>query len=328
MSDKRILLDMTNAIVISGSTELAPPVPAELVARYAELSQRPQSDATAKAYAGDWKRFEAWCSGHGLASLPADEATIGTYIGSLTGKRYSTIARAYASIRAVHARGGHALGTLETVVNVLKSLARHIGTAPHGRAPLMAATLKKVTRAADDSMLAVRDNAMLLLGFAAAMRRSELVALDVSDVRFVDDGAEVTIRRSKTDQTGQGRTVAVAWGSKGSCPVRALRAWLEKAAIVEGPIFRGVDRGGHVEAERLSDKGVARAVKRAATAAGLDAREFGGHSLRAGLATSAAKAGKGLDVIMATTGHRSERIARGYIRHGALFDACANEGLL
>ena len=263
--------------------------------------------------------------------MPADEGTIRTYLARLgtEGLRHSSIARAYAAIRAVHVDAGHPLPTLASVTNALHNLGRQLGTAPRGKAPMMADALKRIARASGESMLDVRDRALLLVGFAAALRRSELVALDVADVRFTDDGLEVAIRRSKTDQLGQGRLVGVPHGSKAACPVRALRAWLDRAGIVEGPIFRPVDRGGRIGAERLRDQAVARAVQRAAEQAGLDPADFGAHSLRAGLATSAAKAGKGLDVIMATTGHRrSERVARGYIRHGSLFDACASEGLL
>ena len=328
VNDKRMLSVMSDLAVIP-SADLATLDPS-LVARAADLATTPRSDATARAYAGDWARFESWCASHGLDALPTVESTVCVYLAHLAaeGLRYSTIARAYAAVRSKHADAGFRLGTLPAVTNTLRNLARELGTAARGKAPMMASTLKRVVRGSGDSTLAVRDRALLLVGFAGGFRRSELVALDVDDVRKVDDGLEVNVRFSKTDQGGQGRLVAIPFGSKGSCPVRALQDWLDRAGIVEGPVFRGVDRGGKVSEERLSDQGVARAVRRAAEQAGLDAKNFAGHSLRSGLVTSAAKHGASLDAIMRTTGHRSEAIARRYIKHASLFDQCAADGLL
>jgi integrase len=262
--------------------------------------------------------------------MPANEGTICAYLVTLheAGKKHATIARAYAAIRTEHARTGMALGTLDKVRNVLSNVARETGRRSAAKAPLMAATLKRIVRGLDGPIIEIRDTAMLLVGFAAAMRRSEIVALDVADLAFTDDGLAVTIRRSKTDQAGEGRVVGVPFGSKGSCPVRAMRAWLEASGIAEGAVFRGITKSGRVTDDRLSDKAVARAVKATVGALGLDPAEYSGHSLRAGLATSAAKAGASLDTIMRTTGHRSEAVARKYIRHGTVFDACASEGLL
>jgi integrase len=166
------------------------------------------------------------------------------------------------------------------------------------------------------------------VGFAGAFRRSELVALDVSDCAFSTEGLTITLRRSKTDQEGLGRKVGLPYGSKASvCPVRALQAWLDAAGVTEGALFRSVDRHGNVGGE-LGGRDVARIVKRAAAASGLDAKVFAGHSLRAGLATSAAKAGKGAHAIMKTTGHRSVAMVQRYIRDAELFNDNAAAGLL
>ena len=302
-----------------------------LLARSEAMAERPRLPATSAAYASDWRTFAHWCAGYGLQPMPATESTIRTYLVALRdrGRRHATIARAYATIRAMHAEAGAPLPTLASVRNVLENIGREIGTAPKAKAPLMAAELKRIARASDEDRLGdLRNRALLLVGFAAALRRSELVALDVADVRFVEDGLEVTIRRSKTDQRGAGRIVGVPHGTKGSCPVRALRAWLDASAITEGPLFRGVTRAAQLLDGRLRGRAVARIVKRVVEGAGLDADDYAGHSLRSGLATSAAKAGRGLDVIMATTGHKSERVARSYIRHATVFDSCASEGLL
>lgn len=310
-----------------------------LVERAADNARRPRSEATARAYAGDWQRFEAWCSAHGLAACPAAEGTIVLYLTALVeGHAYASVARAYAAIRAVHVERGCALPTLPAVTNALENIGRQLGTASNGKAALMADKVREVARLLSDEaedeakprmvrLLAARDAALLTVGFASGSRRSELVGLDVGHVRFVEDGLIVFIARSKTDQRGEGREVGVPFGSKGSCPVRALRRWLDVAGIVEGAIFRGVDRAGRV-GSRLAGQGVDRAVKRAVARVGLDPAEYGAHSLRAGLLTSAEKAGKSLAAGMRQTGHRSERQAMKYIRHGALFTANAAEGLL
>jgi integrase len=169
----------------------------------------------------------------------------------------------------------------------------------------------------------VRDRALLLVGFAGAFRRSELVSLDVADVAdvvFNRDGLVVTLRRGKTDQEGVGRKVGLPFGSNPlTCPVRALRAWLDVAAIARGPIFRPVDRHAHISDTKLTDQSVALIVKRCAKAPGLDWERYAGHSLRSGLATAAAMADVSERAIMAQTGHKSLPMVRRYIRDGSLF---------
>ncbi|WP_394793451.1 tyrosine-type recombinase/integrase [Armatimonas sp.] len=181
-----------------------------------------------------------------------------------------------------------------------------------------------------DRLIACRDRALLLLGFAGAMRRSELVGLDVADVVETADGLVVTIRRSKTDQEGQGRKIGIPYGSKlATCPVRSVRAWKARAQVTEGPLFRQVNRHGKVLEGRLGDRTVALVVKRAVAATGVDAASYAGHSLRAGLATAAAMAGVSERVIQGQTGHKSLPILRRYIREGSLFreNAAAEVGL-
>jgi integrase len=322
---------------------VASPLDVELVARAARLAERPRSAATLRAYEGDWKRWAAFCGKHGLSTLPAAEGAIVAHLAQLqgAGRRPATITRAYATIRARHLDAGRPLPTLPGVVNALANITRELGAAPHGKLPLAAERLKAVARIYDaeaedqarspvDRVLAVRDASMMLLTFAAARRRADVVALDVSDARFVEDGLVVQVRRSKTDQAGEGLPVGVAFGSsRATCPVRALRRWLELAGIVEGPIYRGVDRRGRVLPERLSGEGVSRAVKRAAGRLGLEPRDFGGHSLRSGFATSAAEAGKRMDRIMAQGGWQSDRTVRErYIKPASVFRDNASEGLL
>jgi integrase len=180
-----------------------------------------------------------------------------------------------------------------------------------------------------DSLLGIRDRALLLVGFAGAFRRSELVGLDVADVEFKREGLVVTLERSKTDQEGAGRKIGIPYGSNpATCPVRALQAWLEASATTEGALFRTMNRHGHVK-DRLSGQGVAIVVKRCAEAAGLNPDDYAGHSLRSGLATSAAAAGVSERAIMNQTGHKSVNMVRRYIREGSLFreNAAAGVGL-
>ena len=172
----------------------------------------------------------------------------------------------------------------------------------------------------DEDLAGARDRALLLVGFAGAMRRSELVALNFSDLQLTDEGFVIHVRRSKTDQTGKGRKIGIPFGQHaGTCPVRALLAWLEHSGIDRGAIFRKVNRHGQLEGVRLSDRSVAEVVKRACKAAGLKPSKFSGHSLRAGLATSAAMAGVEERSIQDQTGHKSLKVLRTYIREGSLF---------
>jgi integrase len=172
----------------------------------------------------------------------------------------------------------------------------------------------------DESMIGIRDRALILLGFAGAFRRAELVGLNVMDLDFNRDGLTITLRRSKTDQEGQGRRVGIPYGSNPeTCPVRVLQWWLDQAAITDGPVFRSLTRHGRVRPDRLSPGDVARVVKKLAVRAGLDSAKYAGHSLRAGHATSAAASGASERSIMNQTGHRSVEMVRRYIREGSLF---------
>jgi integrase len=184
--------------------------------------------------------------------------------------------------------------------------------------------VRKVIAALPDTLVGKRDAAVILLGFAAALRRSELVALNVEDVDFVDGGLHFTIRRSKVDQEGAGRQVGVAVGSTtDTCPVRAVRAWLHAAQITMGPIFRRIDQHGHIGPNALQPGAVAQVVKRAVVPLGMDPDAFSGHSLRAGLATSAAEAGANELTIMATTGHKSSQMVKRYVRRANLLRSTA-----
>jgi site-specific recombinase XerD len=241
----------------------------------------------------------------------------------------ASLGRRLAAIRYFHRAAGLETPTAdEKVKAVLSGIRRTIGAAPVRK---RAATSDMVIAmsATGASLRAFRDRAIILLGFAGAFRRSELVALDVEDLEEAPEGLLVTIRRSKTDQEGVGRKVAIPRGEI-ACPVTALRAWLEAAGITEGAIFRRVfnKRAQRVTDRRLAARNVATVVKAAAARLGLEASAFAGHSLRAGFVTSAVKRGANLIKITDVTGHRSLEMLKTYSRDAEAFVGHAGAGLL
>jgi integrase len=206
------------------------------------------------------------------------------------------------------------------VTNTMKGIRRTNGTAPAQKAATLIDDIRAMVNATDSGLIGVRDRALILLGFAGAFRRSEVVGLSVEDCVFGKDGLTVTLRRSKTDQAGAGRKIGIPYGSNPeTCPVRNLQSWIEQTGISGGPLFRSISRHGQVQPGALSGIDVARVVKKLAQRAGLDAAKYAGHSLRAGHATSAAIAGASERSIMNQTGHRSVQMVRRYIRDGSLF---------
>jgi site-specific recombinase XerD len=252
-----------------------------------------KSENTRRAYAADWADFTTWCGVAGCAPLPATPIDVATYLARLAdgGRKASTIQRRVASIRAAHLAAGHEPPTnAEGVKATMRGIRRTVGTRPTRKAPATAEILQKLLAVFPDTLAGIRDRAIVLLGFAAALRRSEIVALDIDDVEWRRKGIVLHIGRSKTDQEGKGVDIPVPRGSKLQ-PVAALSAWLEASGISEGPIFREVDRHGELGPQRLTGRSIARIVKRAVAAAGFDASIFSGHSMRAGFVTSALDAG-------------------------------------
>jgi len=202
----------------------------------------------------------------------------------------------------------------------MKGIRRVKGTAQTQKSAALTADIRSMIDVADSGIIGARDRAIILLGFAGAFRRSELVSLDVEDCAFNRDGLTVTLRRSKTDQDGQGRKIGIPYGSNPeSCPVRLVQAWLEHSGITDGPLFRSITRHGRIRDRRLSGTDVARIVKKLAQRAELNPARYAGHSLRAGHATSAALNGASERSIMNQTGHRSVQMVRRYIRDANLF---------
>lgn len=305
---------------------------ATLAEQARDYMSQAKAENTMRAYRADWQDFTGWCAESGVNALPASSETLALYLAARAdGCKVSTLQRRLSAISQAHALAGYDSPTKSAAVRLVwQGIRRAKGIAQEGKAPALTADIRRMVVALPDGILGIRDRALLLLGFAGAFRRSELVALDRSDVELTREGVTVTIRRSKTDQEGVGRKVGIPYGSNpDTCPVRALAGWLEASGITEGALFRSLNRHGHILADRLSDKGVARVVKRAAEAAGLDPANYAGHSLRAGLATSAAAAGVSERAIMQQTGHKSVGMVRRYIRDGSLFreNAAASVGL-
>ena len=276
---------------------IPPPSPAalerelKLAERYAESALAP---ATRRAYERDWLTFASWCAQRGLVAMPAQPATVAAFLAAEAEREFRpvTIARRAVAIAAAH-RAQDQANPCDSgaVAAVMSGIRRAHGTEPRRQAkPLELGPLRRLLEPIDTATLAgLRDRALILLGFAAALRRSELVALDVQDVCFdLARGVTVTIRRSKSDQEQAGAEVAVPYArARDKCAVRALQDWLQTAGIHSGPVFRQMRRGDTITDRRLSDQSVALIVKRRATSAGLPHTELlSGHSLRAGYATA------------------------------------------
>ena len=278
---------------------------------------------TIKAYQSDWADFTAWCTTYQRDALPAIPDTVILYLSHLArlGRKPSTIERRCASIKQAH-RFAHHPSPTDTVEveQALRGIRRSLKVAPNQKEAAVTDIVRAMIEALPDKPSALRDRALLLVGFVGAFRRSELVSLDVSDVTFSRDGLAINLRQSKTDQQGEGYLKGLPYGSNpDTCPVRTLRTWLDAGNITQGPIFRSFSRRGVLQTKRLKDGEVARIIKRAAKAAGLDPQQFSGHSLRAGFVTAAAAAGEPEYRIMEQTGHRSSATVRRYMRRGNLF---------
>ena len=290
-----------------------------------------RADNTLLAYEKQWAAFVAWCASKTFCVLPAAPETIALYLAACANAELAvaTLAQAKAVITRRHEDAGYTSPCGSPLVKqAWAGIRRRLGVAPNQKQPLDAEQLRAIYAALPDGLLGVRDRALIGLGFSGAFRRSELVALDVADLSFVRRGLEARVRRSKTDQEGHGQTKNIARGSdRTTCAVRAVRDWLELAGITEGPVFRGVDRHGNVRETRLTDRAVALILKRASTAAGLDAAEISGHSLRAGFVTEAKKHGADDAAIMDQTGHKSLAMVQRYHRRAKKWEKPASEKL-
>ncbi|MCR8645398.1 site-specific integrase [Paenibacillus sp. N1-5-1-14] len=289
-----------------------------------------KSANTKKSYHFDWNHFSNWCEEYQLPSLPTNDETYALYLSSLAfeGYKASTIQRRISSISKAHAMAGHSSPTTIKIKSVWAGIKRMHGSEEIGKQPLVIDYLKQILEIIPDKPLGYRDRAILLIGFSGAFRRSELVDLDVEDITLENEGLKIRIKSSKTDQDGKGSMIGIPYGSsEETCPVRSYLHWLREANITSGPVFRRVNRHNQVLDNRLTDKAIAIVVKRYVAEIGLDEKQFSGHSLRSGFATTAAMKGKTERQIMNQTRHRSDAMVRKYIRMGSLFIDNAASGL-
>jgi site-specific recombinase XerD len=291
---------------------------------------------TQRSYATHWKDFATYCQERGYESLPASHVAVIDYLTFLAdvGAKPSTISVKAAAIHYMHTKHEHPSPTdTPEVKTVVAGIRRELKARPTRKAPTMRDDIDRMAQAIPQPkrdhpayhelhLRALRDLALLLLGFAGAFRRSELVGLNIEDLEFRagDRGRGdlvVLLRKSKTDQEGEGLTKVIpVLDNEARCPVHALSAWISAAGIESGPVFRGISTAGAVNARRLSDQMVARIIKQLALAAGLDPANYAGHSLRAGFATQAAKDGVPTQDIREVTHHKSDRMLGVYIRQG------------
>ena len=288
------------------------------LASAAGYARQSMSAATVRAYRTDLKDFVAWCGPRELSPMPAEPATVAAYLAALadSGLKASTITRRAAALTSAHRSGGFPPPTAsEPVKAVLKGIRRAIGVAATAKSPATARPLARMIAKCPDTVRGKRDRAILLIGFAAALRRSELAALSVEDIERTPDGIIVHIRRSKTDQEGLGQSVAVPNGIK-LRPVEALDRWLEASGRTTGSLFG------------VCDRTVALVVKRYAKKARLNPSLFAGHSLRAGFVTSALESGADLLKVMDVTRHTEVKTLKAYDRRAKAFRNHAGKSFL
>ncbi len=302
-----------------------------LVARAQEYARSSQAASTRRAYASDLRDFDAFCAARGVSSFPAEAQTIALYVAASADRvKVSTIRRRLAAISVRHRRAGLESPCAHRIVrDVVSGIARAKGTAPRRVDAITLDVMQPLLLAVrGDDVAAKRDRSIVLLGFACALRRSELAALQLEDLRFSKRGLLVRIARSKTDQEGQGVELAVPFVENHAlCAVRAVRAWIDAVGITEGPLFRSLTPHRRVQDAPIAGRDVANLVQTLARRARLDG-DFSGHSLRSGFVTSAVQAHVSVDNIMRTTRHRSLAVLQSYIRRSDVFESPALSSII
>jgi site-specific recombinase XerD len=273
-----------------------------------------KSANTLRAYQSDYNDFSLFCSKNGFQAMPTQPKILALYITHLSSySKYSTLKRRLASISILHKTKGHYIDTKHPIIiENLMGIKRTNGSNQRGKKPLLINDLKILIKAIHHSSekdnRKIRDKAVILIGFSGGFRRSELVDIEYEDLEFVSEGVKIFVKRSKTDQSGEGMTKAIPYFDDPKfCPVNALKSWIEIFDLKKGKIFN------------ISDKSVALIIKKYANYAGLDSEKYAGHSLRSGFATSTAESGAEERDIMAMTGHKSTEMVRRYIKEANLF---------
>ena len=282
---------------------------------------------TVRAYKSDFKDFGLFCAQNGFKSLPTDPKIIALYLTHLSTKdvKISTIKRRLVSIGIIHKLKGHYLDTKHPmIIENIMGIKRRKGSIQKGKKPIKINILKELINVIDkdngEKIKKIRDRSIILVGFSGGFRRNEIISLDYNDLEFVSEGLKINLKKSKTDQYGEGSLKGLPYFNNSTyCPVLSLKKWIEISSINSGPLFRRFSKGSKLSENRLTDQTVALLIKKYLTLAGIDNKNYSGHSLRSGFATSAAESGAEERSIMAMTGHKSTEMVRRYIKEANLF---------
>ena len=282
---------------------------------------------TVRAYKSDFNDFGLFCAKNGFKSLPSEPKIVALYLTYLSKKdaKMSTLKRRLVSIGVIHKLKGHYLDTKHPlIIENIMGIKRRKGSIQKGKKPLLINNLKIIIDVIDqetkEEIKRLRDRSIILIGFSGGFRRNEIVSLDHDDLDFVSEGLKIKIKRSKTDPFGEGAIKALPYFENSQyCPVVSLKNWINIARINSGALFRRFSKGSRLTEKRLTDQTVALLIKEYLQLAGIDSKNYSGHSLRSGFATSAAESGAEERSIMAMTGHKSSEMVRRYIKEANLF---------
>jgi len=289
--------------------------------------QNSKANNTVRAYKSDFKDFELFCLKNGFKSMPSDSKIVSLYLTYLSTKdvKMSTLKRRLVAIGVIHRLKGHYLDTKHpSIIENIMGIKRRKGSVQKGKKPLLINNLKTIINVIDDikddEIKRYRDRTIILIGFSGGFRRNEIVSLDFDDLDFVNEGLKINLKKSKTDQFGEGLIKALPYfDNPNYCPVKSLQKWLNYSKIDNGPVFRRLNKGSKLTENRLTDQTVAILIKKYLQSSGIDSKNYSGHSLRSGFATSAADSGAEERSIMAMTGHKSTEMVRRYIKQANLF---------
>ena len=282
---------------------------------------------TVRAYKSDFNDFSLFCIQNGFKQLPSEPKVVSLYLTHLSTKetKMSTLKRRLVSIGVIHKLKGHYLDTKHpSIIENIMGIKRRKGSIQKGKKPLLINYLKELINVIDNNkdeeIKKLRDRTIILIGFSGGFRRNEIVSLDYDDLDFVPEGVKINLKRSKTDQFGEGSLKGLPYFDNSKyCPVLSVQKYLEKSNISAGALFRRFNKGSILSKNRLTDQTVAILIKKYLQLAGIDSKNYSGHSLRSGFATSAAESGAEERSIMAMTGHKSTEMVRRYIKEANLF---------
>ena len=289
--------------------------------------QSSKANNTIRAYKSDFNDFALFCAQKGFKSLPTEPKIVSLYLTHLSTRdiKMSTLKRRLVSVGVIHKLKGYYLDTKHPIIieNIM-GIKRRKGSIQKGKKPLLINNLKIIINVIDEynnqDIKKFRDRSLILIGFSGGFRRNEIVSLDYDDLDFVKEGLKINIKRSKTDQFGEGSVKGLPYFNNTQyCPVLSLKKWLEISKINSGSLFRRLFKGSKLTENRLTDQTVALLIKKYLQLAGIDNRNYSGHSLRSGFATSAAESGAEERSIMSMTGHKSTEMVRRYIKEANLF---------